>query len=34
MPLVDVHLDLEEHLSADTIPTPAELWQEQETIGA
>lgn len=33
IPLVDVYIELEEHLSADSIPNPDELWQEQEKIG-
>ncbi|RPD57908.1 hypothetical protein L227DRAFT_602232 [Lentinus tigrinus ALCF2SS1-6] len=34
IPLVDLWLDLEDHLSSDNIPSPTELWKEQETIGA
>ncbi|RPD57895.1 hypothetical protein L227DRAFT_505891 [Lentinus tigrinus ALCF2SS1-6] len=34
IPLVDLWLELEDHLSPDNIPNPAELWKEQEMIGA
>lgn len=34
IPLVDIFLELEEHLTADTIPSPTDLWAEQEAIGA
>ena len=34
VPLVDLWLDLEQHLSSSDIPSPTELWKEQETIGA
>ncbi|KAI0690788.1 hypothetical protein C8T65DRAFT_671286 [Cerioporus squamosus] len=33
VPLVDLWFELEEHLSPDNIPSPTELWKEQETIG-
>ena len=32
IPLVDLWLDIAEHLTEDTIPSPAELWKEQEEI--
>ncbi|PIL33680.1 hypothetical protein GSI_04304 [Ganoderma sinense ZZ0214-1] len=34
IPLVDCWLDLEEHLSESTIPSPVDLWTEQQRIGA
>ncbi len=33
IPLVDLWFELEDHLSRDNIPSPTELWREQETIG-
>ncbi len=33
IPLVDMWLDIDNHISADTIPSPVELWKEQEQIG-
>ncbi|KAI0752786.1 hypothetical protein C8Q80DRAFT_475904 [Daedaleopsis nitida] len=32
LPLMDLWFEIEEHLTADTIPSPAELWREQEEI--
>ena len=32
IPLVDVWLDLDQHLVADSIPSPVDLYQEQQTI--
>ena len=34
IPLVNCWLELEEHLSESTIPSPLELWTEQQRIGA
>ncbi|TFK84698.1 hypothetical protein K466DRAFT_496076 [Polyporus arcularius HHB13444] len=34
VPLVDLWFELEDHLSPANIPSPVELWREQETIGA
>ncbi|RPD70394.1 hypothetical protein L226DRAFT_470235 [Lentinus tigrinus ALCF2SS1-7] len=33
IPLVDLWLDLKEHLSEDSIPNPVGLWKEQEWVG-
>ncbi|KAI0742696.1 hypothetical protein C8Q80DRAFT_924853 [Daedaleopsis nitida] len=33
IPLVDLSLDISQHIRADNIPSPADLWHEQETIG-
>lgn len=32
IPLVDLRFEVEETFTSDTIPSPAELWKEQETI--
>ena len=34
IPLVNCWFELEEHLSESTIPSPVELWTEQQRIGA
>ena len=34
VPLVNSWFELEEHLSESTIPSPVELWTEQQRIGA
>ena len=34
IPLVNLWLDIDQHLSEDNIPSPVELWKEQEAIGA
>ncbi len=33
IPLVDLWFDLEDHLSSESIPSPVDLWMEQERIG-